>query len=133
MTAFGYDCFSRRPRDKFIADLVRPLVQGNSPNTLSIIASNFKCYQYYCYHRGCYWEELPLQDGPEAVLAKPGFASVQAFILDSDDQQKPEIAPWLAWLQSHAREKTGELDAKLGRVSGFRVFVKEGAQPGIAL
>jgi hypothetical protein len=104
---------------------MRPYLQENAPNALSLIASNFKSYQFYSFHHGCYWHELPLEQGPATVLAGPGFSGVRAFILDADDLQKPEIAPWLAWLKTHATEKTGDLDAKIGRASGFRLFLRD--------
>jgi hypothetical protein len=127
----GYEFVTQRPRDKFITRITRPYWEANSPDALSLIASNFKSYQFYTYHRGCYWHELPLQQNPESLMSQPGFTTVRAFILDPEDQQKPEIAPWLVWLQAHAVEKTAELDAQFGHASGFRVFIREAVnRPG---
>jgi len=53
-----------------------------------------------------------------------GFERVRAFILDPDDLKQPEASRWLPWLQTHTQEKTGELNAQLGCVSGWRVFVR---------
>jgi 4-amino-4-deoxy-L-arabinose transferase-like glycosyltransferase len=124
LAVFAYTSVTHRPRDQMITRLVMPYLQDNSPNTVSMIASNFKCYQLYSYRRGTYWHDLPLEEGPEIVLGKRGFANVGAFILDPDDLQKATIAPWLRWLETHAAEKTGELDRRLGHASGFRVFVR---------
>ncbi len=125
LMTLAYDRFSRPPRDKVIAQLIQPYVESNTPNTLSIIASEFKRYQLHSYRRGCYWRELPLAESPELVLREPRYGEVRAFILDSKDAQKPELAAWISWLETHATEKTGELNAKLGRSSGFRLFVRE--------
>jgi hypothetical protein len=115
---------TRGPRDKIIARLAQPYMESNSPDTLSMIASNFKCYQYYTFKRGRYWDEVPLKQGPEAVLSGAEFSHVRAFILDHEDQQKPEIAPWLRWLEANAVEKTGELNSQLGSNSEFRLIVR---------
>jgi hypothetical protein len=125
IAGFSYDALTRRPRDQIITSLILPALQSDSPRTVSMIASNFKCYQLYSFHRGTYWHDLPLQEGPEAVLRRPEFENVHAFILDADDRRVPEIGPWLRWLEVNAVEKTSELDAKLGRGSGFRLFVRE--------
>lgn len=119
---FSHFAVTRRPRDKVITQLIEPHV--NSPNTLSLIASNYKSYQLYAFRRGCYWDELPLTQSPESVLAAPQYGGVRAFILNPDDQQQAALAPWLAWLQTHTTEKTSELDARLGSISGFRLFVR---------
>jgi hypothetical protein len=123
LTVFSYNYLTRYPRDKTIARLIEPYVQNNAPNTLSVIASNFKSYQFYTFRRGCYWEELPLKDGPEVVLARPEFQNVRAFIIDPADQQGQALTPWLDWLQTRATEKTAELNHRLGPISGFRLFV----------
>jgi len=128
LVSFGYDSTTRPPRDKAIASLLRPYLQANPPNALSMIASNFKSYQFYSFHKGCYWHELSLKDGPETVLAAPQFEQVRAFVLDPDDQHRAEMASWITWLESHASEKTSELDARLGKPTGFRVFVRDSAQ-----
>jgi len=126
VVTFGFGLANRPPRDKTISQIIQPFLQGNPPDAMSLIASNFKSYQFYSYHQGCYWHELPAQEGPETVMAEPRFATVRAFILDSDDLQKPAVAPWLGWLATHATEKTAELDAKLGRATGVRLFLREG-------
>ena len=54
------------------------------------------------------------------------FRDVRAFILDSEDQQKVG-QPWIDWLKMNASEKTADLNAKLRRSSGFRIFVREPA------
>jgi hypothetical protein len=59
----------------------------------------------------------------DRLLSAPEFSHVRAFILDDEDQQKPEIEPWLRWLEAHAVEKTGEVNTRLGSISGFRLFV----------
>jgi hypothetical protein len=123
---FGHRLMTQHPRDQIISGLIRPYVESNAPNTLSMVASDFKSYQLYCFRRGCYWEETPLMKDPEAVLAMPQYSHVRAFILDPEDKKylKMDLTPWLNWLAAHATDKTGELDAKLGSVSGFRVFVR---------
>ena len=121
---FGHEFVTRVPRARVIARLTQPYVAGNSPQTLSLIASNYKCFQLYLYRRGCYWHEVPLAQGPATIMAAPGFEHVRAFILDPDDLKQPEVARWLPWLQTHAHEKTGELNAQLGCASGWRVFVR---------
>ncbi len=122
--SLGLNLLTARPQDKAISRLIAPQLAANAPRELSFIASNYKSYQYSTFRSGCYWHELDFQQTPETVLSVPGFNRVWAFILDKDDLQKPEIVPWLAWLQSHATEKTGELNAQLGTISGLRVFVR---------
>jgi len=121
---FGYNFATRRPIDKAIAQIIQPYVQETSPETLSLIASNFKSYQFYSFRRGCYWHELPLQENPSIVLERERYRNARAFILDPEEQKSAELEPWLAWLKTHAIEKTGELDTQLGKVSGFLLFVK---------
>ena len=107
-----------------MARLTQPYVESNAPNALSLVASNYKCYQLYLYRRGCYWHELPLAQEPQVTMAAPGFERVRAFILDPDDLNQAQASGWLPWLQTHTHEKTGELNAQLGCVSGWRVFVR---------
>jgi len=130
MIQFGFNFVTRRPTDKTIAQIIQPYVEHNSPETLSLIASNFKSYQYYSFRRGCYWHELPIQEKPEVVFEKDGFRDVRAFILDADAQKETTLQPWITWLKIHTIEKTGELDERLGKNSGFLLFVREprGAQ-----
>jgi hypothetical protein len=130
-TVFVWNFFTSGPRDKFITRIIRPYLQSNAPDTLSLIASNFKSYQFYSYRHGCYWHELPLQEGPESLLSQPRFSTVRAFIIDPDDLKKPESAPWLSWFETHASEKTAELDHELGYPSGFRVFIREAANHAV--
>ena len=127
LTIFTYDFITRRPRDQIIAALIRPCVKSNASGDLSFIASNFKCYQFYSFHRGCYWHELPPGHGPDTLLATPEFQRVHAFIIDPDDQEKPSITPWLRWLEKNAQEKTADLNTHLGSPSGFRLFVRNGS------
>jgi hypothetical protein len=117
IVVFSYSYATRQPRDKIMTQLIEPYVRSNPPNSLSLIASNFKSYQFYTFRRGRYWQEVPLNDGPDAVLSRPAFSNVRAFILDPEDQKAPEIAAWVGWLETHARE--------LRSVSGFRIFVRE--------
>lgn len=123
-TAFVLTAKNRQPRDQMIARLVQPYVQDNRPETLSIVASNFKGYQVYLYQRGCYWHELALDAAPEALLGSAPFATVRAFVLSPYDLQRPEIRPWLQWLEANTVDKTAELDKQLRAVTGFRVFVR---------
>ena len=122
---FGYNFATRRATDKTIAQIIQPYVQDNSPQSLSLIASNFKSYQFYSFRRGCYWHELPLQENPEVAFEEERFRNVRAFILDTDEQNRSELKPWVGWLKTHAIEKTGELDNRLGKASGFLLFVRE--------
>jgi hypothetical protein len=126
LVGFGFYSLGRPPRDRMITRLMLPYLQANSPKALSMIASNFKCYQLYSFHHGCYWHELPA-DPPGTVMANPAFQTVRAFILDPEDLAKPELTPWITWLDANATEKTRELDAQLRHPSGFRFFVRETA------
>jgi len=122
--SFAYSWTTQKPRDKAIARLIQPYVQNTSPTALSMIASNFKCFQFYSFRRGCYWHELDPAQGPDALLGSPEFSRVRAFILEPEDLEKPAVAPWLRWLENHAVEKTAELNRTLQSVSGYRVFVR---------
>ena len=124
LTGFGHGLVCRAPLDRAIAQVVQPYVAGNPPQSLSLIASNFKCFQLYLFRRGCYWHELGPAQGPEAMMASPRFAHVRAFILAPEELQQPAMARWLAWLQTHTQEKTQQLTAALGCASGWRVFVR---------
>jgi 4-amino-4-deoxy-L-arabinose transferase-like glycosyltransferase len=124
VAAFTCNAVTRRPRDEVIARVARPYIQANAPGALSMIASNFKAYQFQTFRRGCYWHELPLDAPADILLASEPFATVRVFILSPEDQRKPEIAPWLHWIEGHALEKTREVDEQLGAVSGFRLFVR---------
>ena len=127
-----HNALNRHPRDEAIARLVRPYLQSNSPATLSLIASNFKSYQLHTFRRGVYWHQLPLHAQPESLLDSAPFGSVRVFILGPVDQQKPEMAPWVRWLETRTTEKTGEVERQLGAASDFRVFVRDAAQPASA-
>jgi hypothetical protein len=124
IVGFFYDAVTRRPRDKTISRLIQPYVEGNSPKVLSLIGTEYKAYQFYAFRRGCYWDELPRGELPGTLLATSKFSHVRAFVLEPEDLAKPNIAPWLTWLQNHTTEKTAELNAELGVVSGLRVFVR---------
>lgn len=116
---------TRPPRDAMIARLVQPHLADNSPATLSFIASNFKSHQLHTFRRGCYWHELNLAAPPEVVLGSEPMRTVRVFIVEDYDAQRPELAPWLRWLERHTTEKTRELDAALGATAGARLFVRE--------
>jgi 4-amino-4-deoxy-L-arabinose transferase-like glycosyltransferase len=127
LIGFSYQWLTRGPRDRIIAGIIRPYVQGHAPTTMSMIASNFKSYQFHTFRRGCYWEDVPMENAPEAALSTPRLAQVRAFIIDAEDLGKfpTALAPWLRWLEANTVEKTAELDRQLGSPSGFRVFVRQ--------
>jgi 4-amino-4-deoxy-L-arabinose transferase-like glycosyltransferase len=115
---------SRAPRDPMIVEKLQPYLDKNPAGELSFVGSNFKCYQYYTFHRGCYWHELP-DASPAAVMQQMPYRQVRAFILDPSDLKRPHVADWVTWLQQNAVEKTPELDHALGKHSGFRLWVRE--------
>jgi hypothetical protein len=55
---FFHDGTTRRPRDETISRMIRPYIEGNSTEALSLVATEFKSYQFYTFRRGCYWDEL---------------------------------------------------------------------------
>lgn len=122
---------AERPRDITIARVVRPYLEAQAPDALVMFASNFKCYQYYTYRTGCYWHDLPPGESPEELLREPKYRDVRVFILDPDDQVATANAAWIPWLQANAEEKTADLDRALGRTSGYRIFVRDVAKPGL--
>jgi len=126
LMAFSYHVLTRGPRDRVIAELIRPYLQNYPPATMGMIASNFKCFQLHTFRQGCYWEDVPVEKAPEVALNTPKLSKVRVFIVDAEDLGKFEapLAPWLRWLETHATEKTAEVDRRLGRPSGFRVFVR---------
>jgi hypothetical protein len=105
--------------------MVKPYVADVPPTTMTMFASNFKNYQYYTFAKGCYWHDLDRSKAPEAVLASPEYRDVRVFILDPEDQGDPKNAAWLSWLETHASEKSPELDRAIGRTTGYRVFVRQ--------
>lgn len=123
VAANGFGLRARQPRDPAIAQVLQRYVGTNSPGQQSFIGSNFKCYQYYLFHRGCYWHELP-DEPPAAVMDRTDYQTTRAFILDPRDLARPHVNEWVKWLADNATEKTAELDRKLGHTSGFRVWVR---------
>ena len=107
-----------------IVRLLKPYLAANAPGELSVIASNFKCYQYYAFAKGCYWHDLDAKREPGAILAQSEYQKARVFIMSPDDQAKPDNAGWLQWLEANASEKTAELDRELKKVTGYRVFVR---------
>jgi 4-amino-4-deoxy-L-arabinose transferase-like glycosyltransferase len=126
LMSFSFHMITRGPRDRIIADIIRPYVQNYSPTTMAIIASNFKSFQLHTFRHGCYWEDVPVESAPEVALNAPKLSKVRVFIVDPEDLGKFEapLKPWLRWLETHAIEKTAEVDQRLGFPSGFRVFVR---------
>ncbi len=112
------------PRDAEIGRLIEPAIAAVPKQEVAFIASNFKSYQFYTFAKGRYWHDVAPDLSPEALANDPTLGAVRAFILSPEDAAKPENARWLAWLEATAAEKTAELDARLGRVSGWRVFVR---------
>jgi 4-amino-4-deoxy-L-arabinose transferase-like glycosyltransferase len=127
LIGFAGHWLTRGPRDKIIADIIRPYLQNYAPTTMSMIASNFKSYQLHTFRQGSYWEDVPVEKAPELALNTAKFSDVRVFIIDAEDLGKfqAELAPWLRWLETHTVEKTTELDQRLGARSGFRVFVRQ--------
>lgn len=123
----GWKAATDRPRDPTIAGILKPCLAANAPGELSFIASNFKDYQYYTYHRGMYWHELPAGRTPAQIMAEPKYRHVVAFILGPKTLAKPAERSWVAWLEKHATDRTPELDRRLGTVSGYRVFTRSEA------
>lgn len=114
---FAHAWATRSTRDAAIARVVMPYLWDNAPSSLSFVASNFKSYQLLTFRRGCYWRELPLRDAaPATLLDSEPFQTVRVFIVDPLDQRKPELAPWLRWLEANTSEKT---------IGGIRVFMRE--------
>ena len=121
---FFYDGVTRRPRDETISRMIRPYIEGNPTEALSLVATEFKSYQFYTFRRGCYWDELPLHQPPAAVFGSPELSQARAFAIEPEDLVKPEMAPWIAWLETHTTEKTAELNAALGKDAGLRLFIR---------
>ena len=121
---FFYDGITRRPRDETIARMIRPYIEGNSTEVLSLVATEFKSYQFYTFRRGCYWDELPLHQSPATVFGSPELSHARAFAIEPEDLVKPEMAPWIAWLEKHTTEKTAELNTALGKDAGLRLFIR---------
>ncbi len=121
---FLYDGITRRPRDETISRMMRPSIEGNSTEALSLVATEFKSYQFYTFRRGCYWDELPLHQSPATVFASPQLSQTRAFVIEPEDLVKPEMAPWIAWLEKHTTEKTAELNTALGKDAGLRLFIR---------
>jgi len=124
IASFFYHGITRRPRDETITRMIQPYIENNSPQALSLVATEYKAYQFYAFRRGCYWDELPLAQSPETVFGSPALSHAHAFVIEPEDLVKPQMAPWIAWLQSHTVEKTAELNSKLGAESGLRLFVR---------
>jgi hypothetical protein len=121
---FFYDGITRRPRDETITRMIRPYIEGNSTEALSLVATEFKSYQFYTFRRGCYWDELPLHQSPATVFGSPELSHTRAFVIEPEDLVKPEMVPWIAWLEKHATEKTAELNTALGKDAGLRLFIR---------
>lgn len=131
LALFAFQFATRNPRDAAIARAAQPYIEPNAPAALSMVASNFKGYQLYTFRRGVYWHELNLEQAPATLLESAPFQTVRAFIVSPADQARPEMAPWLRWLESHTTEKTVEIDRQLRQASGFRVFVRELPTPAV--
>ncbi len=121
---FFHDGITRRPRDETISRMIRPYIEGNSTEALSLVATEFKSYQFYTFRRGCYWDELPLHQAPATVFGSPELSHTRAFVIEPEDLVKPAMAPWIAWLEKHTSEKTAELNTALGKDAGLRLFVR---------
>jgi hypothetical protein len=121
---FFYDGITRRPRDQTISRMIRPYIEGNSTEALSLVATEFKSYQFYTFRRGCYWDELPVHQPPATVFTSPELSHARAFVIEPEDLVKPEMAPWIAWLEKHTSEKTAELNTALGKDAGLRLFIR---------
>jgi len=121
---FFHDGITRRPRDETISRMIRPYIEGNSTEALSLVATEFKSYQFYTFRRGCYWDELPLHQAPATVFGSPDLSHTRAFVIEPEDLVKPAMAPWIAWLEKHTSEKTAELNTALGKDAGLRLFVR---------
>jgi hypothetical protein len=119
-----YTAMTRYPRDETVTRMITPYIENNSPKALSLVATEYKAYQFYAFRRGCYWDELPLRQPPERVFASPELNHARAFVVEPEDLVKPEMKPWITWLETHTVEKTAELDATLGVRTGARLFVR---------
>ena len=119
-----YTTTTRYPRDETVTRMIQPYIENNPPKVLSLVATEYKAYQFYAFRRGCYWDELPLGQSPERVFASPELSQTRAFVIELEDLTKPEMKPWIGWLERHTVEKTGELDAALGVRTGARLFVR---------
>jgi hypothetical protein len=119
-----YTGMTRYPRDETVTRMIQPYIENNSPKVLSLVATEYKAYQFYAFRRGCYWDELPLAQPPERVFASPELSHARAFVIELEDLTKPEMKPWIAWLETHTVEKTADLDATLGVRTGARLFVR---------
>ena len=124
LLGFFYDGVTRRPRDKVITRLIQPYIEGNSTKSLSLVATEYKAYQFYAFRRGCYWDELPIYQSPATVFGSAELSHARAFVIEPEDLVKPEMKPWIAWLEANTTEKTSDLNAQLGAVSHLRVFVR---------
>jgi hypothetical protein len=119
-----YTAMIRYPRDETVTRMIQPYIENNPPKVLSLVATEYKAYQFYAFRRGCYWDELPLAEPPEHVFASPELSHARAFVIELEDLTKPEMKPWIAWLEKHAVDKTAELNATLGVRTGARLFVR---------
>jgi len=122
-----FNIYGKSPRDRVIANVIRPYVECRRPQDISFISPNFKSLQAYLYRQGRYWTRAGIVP-PEPVVGE--LRKYNAFVLGPDELGNPDMRPLLLCLEENFQEKTNEVTAILGHEIPFRVFVNESALRG---
>lgn len=120
----GYTMATTVPRDRVIAEVIRPYLADRAPQDESFIAPNYKSYQAYLYRRGRYWKshQFEIPDGKS-------LSRFTAFVLGPEELQDPEMGESIRFLELGFEEKTADVVRLLGREIPYRLFVNRAANP----
>lgn len=105
--------FETSPPYRAIAERIAPQLAAAAPAYPSFFSSEHNVLQGYLDRAGGGFAEFPTPPPNEA-------SALKAYVLAPQDMRRPEAQRLLPWLQSHAREVTGELPQP---ESGYRVFL----------
>jgi hypothetical protein len=102
-----------------LAAALRPHVTDSRPAYPSFLARDADILQGHLDHAGLRFEELA-DDPARAALD----LDLKAFVIAQDEGRLPPGRELLDWLEGHTREITPAVIAKLGKDTGYRVFIR---------
>jgi len=120
------DLLTHRTGAREVADQMAPDVAALAPSALAFRAPEPDALAFRLYRSGRSWKGVPTA---EALAAEARAGSVRFWAIRSGVPAGPSAPPddVRSWLEKSAREVTGEVDARAGRVTGLRVFLPPAA------
>jgi len=109
-----------------LAALLAPRVARVSPAAMSYIGPEAPSFMFYLFRTGTYWQTPALAWTQERQREVAADSTLHLFVVDTS---RSFYGGWpdssmVDWLEAHTTEVTAQFQARLGRPSPLRAFVR---------